>query len=159
MFFHFSHICYVHPHTQIMLKIWTILAVKKKSHKSINYFNQNSKIRPTLIEGERCHYLRNDICTSQFCYKGNNEVRFIIKVISCLSNLNLRTVHDFGSCLLNVRCLYNHTGDRTFNLITSSSSMRKRQNDFYWINLYLVLILNRFTWMILVPWNNFWRYR
>lgn len=117
----------------MLVDLWSpsILAVKKKSHKSINYFNQNSKnYWPDLIEEERPHYLRNDICTRQFGYKRNQQGE-----IHYRSNPSLRMADDFSSCLLNVLRVYNHTRIRTFILITYSGSMTKKQNDFYCLNL------------------------
>ena len=134
----------IHPHVQIMVDTEPIPEIKKFLQKSKKYFQNNKKnYWQVLVEDEKKlgqRYIGGSDMLSlivSFAPRGFNEVQFIFQGISSLSELTLKLIDDFVSCLVKLLNGYKELGVGAFNLVTYSSAVNQN-HEYYWLNMKLI---------------------
>ena len=134
----------IHPHVQILLETEPLPMQAELMERGKEYFNHNGRnYWEELVEQERKlneRFIYQGDCLSviaSFAPRGFNEVQFIFKVESSLTELGEGQINDFASCLVKALKGYKELGIGSFNLITFSGPMGERLN-YYRLTIKLI---------------------
>ena len=134
----------LHPHSQILVESEPLPMQAELMERSRAYFNHNSRnYWEELIEQERKiderFIYQNDSLSliASFAPRGFNEVQFIFKELSSLAELDERQIACFADCLTRALKGYKEIGIGSFNLISFSGPIGKRE-DYYRLNAKLI---------------------
>ena len=117
----------IHPHSQILVERQSLPFQAELLRRSEEYFVCNRRnYWEELVEqegklGERFIYDSNSLSViASFAPRGFNEIQFIFKEGSSLTELSQRQVSDFAICFAKVLYGYKKLGIGSFNLVTYS---------------------------------------
>ena len=133
-----------HPHCQIWIESKETNGQKKIIERCLNYYGLKRKnfwsdlIEEEKKKGER-FIAENDslVLISSFAPRGFNEIQFIFKDLSSISELTEEKIIDFASLLKKALIGYKEIGVGSFNLVSFSGPLDKPDPRFYWLNFKL----------------------
>jgi len=134
----------IHPHTQILLEREPLPMQAKLLQKSQEYFNQNRQnywegvVEQERKLGQRFIYDSDSLSViASFAPRGFNEIQFIFKDGSSLTELDKPQIADFADSLVKALKGYKKLGIGSFNLVTFSGPVGERLN-YYRLTIKLI---------------------
>ena len=127
----------IHPHSQILVEREPLPVQAEMLQRSKEYFDCNRRTYwEELIERERElkeRFIYDDSCLSvvaSFAPRGFNEIQFIFREVSSLSEMDERHISDFANCLIKALKGYKKLGIGSFNLVTYSGPTSEELNHY-----------------------------
>lgn len=134
----------LHPHSQILVESEPLPRQAELIERSREYFSHNGRnYWEELAEQERKlkeRFIYQSDClavVASFAPRGFNEIQFVFKELSSLTELGERQIADFASCLTRALRGYKELGIGSFNLITFSGPIGKGL-DYYRLSAKLI---------------------